>query len=665
MLNWIRNATIAQQLYTLAGTVFAGFLAVAGVGLLTSRTQDHAFAVHMSELADLRKAVDLDFGLLKGRYTEKEFIIRPDDKYIADQAALRANLTKNIAEASAAFAEADEVPLVEAMRDNVAAYFDLWDLFVAGHRELGFTDGSGLRKRLIDATSELAQHLARVIERRPGAEDEAVERAIGRLTADQATFLQSRSSGSLSTAKQSFAEMSSAIRESAQLLPAEKAELLFTVETYGVTLDITAQLALRLTAQAGKFKEFYGPAKVAIDRIIASTAANQAKTQIDYESAKRTGSMAMVLTILLGLAVVTAFALIIARTLSGRVIILAGQMRAVAEGRLDLDVPFLHGRGEVCDMARALAVFKDNAVRLTKVATEREELEKAATSARAKAMAELAQSLESAVREVVDSLSATAGTVHEDSAGMARNVQDALGMSIGATTIARQASGNVESVAAAAEQLSASISDVVLLVGRAVESSDRAQAAAAASASRVNGLTNAAAKIGEVVELITAIASQTNLLALNATIEAARAGEAGKGFAVVANEVKHLANQTAHATEEIAVQVRAIQAETCSAVDEIGRIAAVVADVDTIARSVASSMAQQDAATREIAGNIQHVASGAGEVSRQLGQLSDATEQVGASSGRVYESADHLFGLSRRLSQAVEGVLAELRSQIH
>jgi methyl-accepting chemotaxis protein len=279
-------------------------------------------------------------------------------------------------------------------------------------------------------------------------------------------------------------------------------------------------------------------------------------------------------------------------------------------------------------------------------------------------MAELAQSLESAVSEVVDGLSATAGQVHKDSASTAGVVDDALGMSKAAAFAAQQASGNVESVATAAEQLSASIGEVVLQVARAVESSDRAQAAAAASASRINGLTHAAVKIGEVVDLITAIASQTNLLALNATIEAARAGEAGKGFAVVANEVKHLANQTAHATEEIVVQVQAIQTETRSAVNEIQRIADVVAEVDTIARTVAGAMAQQNTATRDIAANIQHVATGAGEVSLQLGQLSDATGQAGESSARVSDSAEHLFGLSRRLSQAVEGVLSELRAHV-
>src|SRR3546814_11700578 len=87
--------------------------------------------------------------------------------------------------------------------------------------------------------------------------------------------------------------------------------------------------------------------------------------------------------------------------------------------------------------------------------------------------------------------------------------------------------------------------------------------------SDLQGLAEAAQKIGEVVNLITDIASQTNLLALNATIEAARAGDAGKGFAVVASEVKNLANETAKATEEIPGQINSLQAATRHAVTAI------------------------------------------------------------------------------------------------
>ena len=199
-----------------------------------------------------------------------------------------------------------------------------------------------------------------------------------------------------------------------------------------------------------------------------------------------------------------------------------------------------------------------------------------------------------------------------------------------------------------------------------VEQSNQASKSASEEASRTNetvkGLAESSAKIGEVVNLINDIAAQTNLLALNATIEAARAGEAGKGFAVVANEVKHLANQTAKATEEISGQIGTVQSQTRNAVEAIGLIVKRIEDISHISTTIASAVEEQSAATAEIAGNVQQVAQSTSLVNQSIGEVSDAAIATGAASQQVLSSAQSLSMEAEHLKGVVTSFLHNVRN---
>ena len=152
---------------------------------------------------------------------------------------------------------------------------------------------------------------------------------------------------------------------------------------------------------------------------------------------------------------------------------------------------------------------------------------------------------------------------------------------------------------------------------------------------RVSELSKAAARIGEVVELINTIAGQTNLLALNATIEAARAGDAGRGFAVVASEVKALAEQTSKATGEIGQQITGIQAATEKSVGAIQAISSTIEKLSEISSTIAAAVEEQGAATQEISRNVQQAARGTQQVSANITDVQRGAGETGTASSQV------------------------------
>ncbi|MBC7580150.1 MAG: methyl-accepting chemotaxis protein [Tardiphaga sp.] len=354
---------------------------------------------------------------------------------------------------------------------------------------------------------------------------------------------------------------------------------------------------------------------------------------------------------------------LLGRSISKPMIAMCAAMRQLAAGDFDVVLPGLGRRDELGDMASAVEEFKVQAVaKAESDAAANDEHNRSASAARRSELIRFADDFESAVGAIVSNVSASAGQLESAASTLTRTAETTEGLSGRVAGASEEASSNMQSGATATEELSQSVTEIGRQVQTSSRIADNAVAQAVQTDARINELSRAAQRIGDVVNLITAIAEQTNLLALNATIEAARAGEAGRGFAVVASEVKSLASQTAKATDEISAQIAGMQSATQESVTAIKQIGNTIGEISSIATQIASAVEQQSAATREIAQNVQRVAHGTQQVAGDITAVNRGATETGAASEQVLNSAQSLSSESTRLRAELDRFMENIRA---
>jgi len=337
-------------------------------------------------------------------------------------------------------------------------------------------------------------------------------------------------------------------------------------------------------------------------------------------------------------------------------------MKGLAGGDLNVSVPALSRGDEVGAMARAVQVFKDNAMRVQSMEQEQASLKLKAEGDRKAAMQQMADGFDSAIGKIIQTVS-TASSELESSAGqLTKTAEVTQVLSATVASASEQSSANAQSAAAAAEEMASSVSEISRQVQDSHKISCEAVSQVEQTNARIADLAQSASRIGEVVKMISAVAEQTNLLALNATIEAARAGEAGRGFAVVASEVKALAAQTAKATEEISEQIGQMQSATNQSVSAIQEIGGTIGRIAEISQAIAAAVEEQGATTQEISRNVQQAAQGATQVAGSITDVNRGATDTGAASTHVHGLARSLLGQSNHLKGEVEKFLSTVRA---
>jgi methyl-accepting chemotaxis protein len=390
---------------------------------------------------------------------------------------------------------------------------------------------------------------------------------------------------------------------------------------------------------------------------LAHSAANDAR-----DEAHRTTWMTMLLLSLATAVGAAMFMIAVQRSISAPLTTVVHGLTELAAGNTAAQLNGKQRGDEIGRVAEAVQLLRAKMIEADRLRAERLEVEQRLMRQRQADMNKIADGFEATVGEIVQTVSSASGELEVSAKTLTASAERAQTRTTTVAAACDEASANVQSVASATEEMASSIGEISRQVKESARMANEAVDQARNTTGRVSELSKAAARIGDVVELINTIAGQTNLLALNATIEAARAGEAGRGFAVVASEVKALAEQTAKATGEIGEQISGIQAATQQSVGAIKDISSTIEKLSEVSSAISAAVEQQGHATQEISRNVERAAHGTQQVSSNIGDVQRGASETGLASSQVLSAAQLLSGDSDRLRLEVAKFLDTIRA---
>lgn len=379
----------------------------------------------------------------------------------------------------------------------------------------------------------------------------------------------------------------------------------------------------------------------------------------DYVMQQKNTLMLNALSFLLSLVVVAFFIFLVNRQIGQPLHMITQRMIDLSEGDIESDIPCKDRHDEIGKMAQAFRVFQTN--ERERIHLEKEQQEKQRKELeRSEQVTESVSSFRIQIEDIINSLNETSNLMKNDAELSNHAISDVLEQSSRAKAFSEEAFENVQTVASAATELTASIQEISHNVDDTANSVEQCTSESHLAAQSLETLQATIANVDHVIESINSVAEQTNLLALNATIEAARAGEAGKGFAVVAGEVKVLAKQTADMTEEISKMVSSIKESASGTITTVNGIVDQIQTVNSKTSSIAEAVEEQSKATSEIERNINQAASGTRDISEKIIEVRNGAETSANSSNVLKNSTGTLVQQAEKLNRSVSDFLKKV-----
>jgi methyl-accepting chemotaxis protein len=650
-LTFFRDLSITKKLSIGFGSVIFLAVVIGTIGWMSQdRLDDNSRLTqeYLDVAADMRNA----------RMEEKNYILRGEDKYIDAVIDIVRDEQGDLAVVKDQIDDESQLSLISEVDDNIQSYVDSLNKFhqldnIRKQDQVKMLKSARMVEKNLD---DLRGQLNRGDDRFELAS--RMMRRLGDIRIEEKNFILRQDQAVVDTVNKLINEYNdcagrlinqwpgkSSVIRAGILQPMADYQAAFT-ELVDVTMD-----------QESAEQAMTNAARVVEGTVVKLSDNQEAKMKNVRQSARLMIGVSGALVIALG----GGLAFIISSGIAIPVTNMTNAMQQLADGDTSVTIAGRKRRDEIGAMARAVRVFKDNAIEREKLEAEQKQMAEEQRREKKRLMTKMADDFEQSVGSVIENVTTSAEQLQSTAQSLSSTAEQTENQATSVAGAAEESATNVQTVASAAEELSASIAEVSSQIMQSAEKSRKAVEKASDANDQVRGLNKAADQIGEVIELIQNIAEQTNLLALNATIEAARAGDAGKGFAVVASEVKSLANDTAKATEEITGYIATIQNETGSAVDAIDEITNMIEDINDMAQSVSAAAEQQDAATKEIARNVQEASQGTAEVTRNIGGLTQAAENTGSAADQVLSSADNLAANSDTLEERVNSFLAKIR----
>ncbi len=635
-------------------------LIAAAVFALVSLQGERKISQTMAEQESYRRQGDLIADIraeaLSMQTLEQEFLRTRQPEMAAAHRRSAGQMTAYVKELAALPTARPVAGQVEALARELTALAQQFETVEATEEKLGLTEDAGLRGALRKSVKAMEDELKVW----PNL-DALWNKMLGMRQAEKDFMLYG---GDEHLGRHRKFSMEFDLKIDGSALPASTAQGFRTLlEAYTADMAAFAETSTDLGSEVDALRSHMNTVKPLIDTLFGyardgsdHASKEQADTRADINRhTEIAGALALLAFFLLSL--------LLSRSIVAPLRLIENTMRRLVGGEHAVAVPGTERKDEIGDMARAVGIFKENALAMVALQQEHDSLMRRAEAEKRSAMADLADQFENTVSGVVDTVSKGSLSIAETARHMAHRVSHGgESRSLVVTEAAAKADDSVRAAREAALELTGSITEVTRLVGESTAISKIGEEEILHVDHRVAELTAATQEIGVVLELIAHIAQQTNLLALNATIEAARAGEAGRGFAVVAGEVKHLADQTAQATGKIGGQIDAIRQAADGTAQMVGNIGTTIRRMADITTSVNGAMTRQASATDRIGQCVDIVSTDSRTVAEGVVEVTQSAASYCGSAIRVLWAANDLADPVRTLRREVEAFLTRVRA---